>query len=531
MIVLNGDDFIEYAIKSVYDFAHEIIIVEGAVEEAMFMVGPDGGSRDKTIEIIESFPDPDDKIKLIRGRWADKTEQSNVYMRLATGDYVWQIDSDEIYKWEDLVELDEILAANQDRVDMVSITPLNFYHNLWTIGKGGRWEAKEDPIRRIFKNKPGAHFTTHWPPTLVYGDGSTVVGHLEQDTLAEQFGIYFYHYSYITRKQVEEKLEYYNRKGYSPVVGSDLSTWYDEVRSKWTHPGCEVEKLHGSHVNRRQPTWTEYFTGEHPEVMKTHPLFDFERPSQRAPDPPVSSPIEFRNLAGQAETGCFTPVFQSLLQAHGYEAPAAPDQVNKERHGAENGGWWICPDGLNEDSVIYSFNIGEDISFDRSIIEKFGAHVHAFDPTPRALDYVKKQRAPKKMHVQGVALAAHDGEELFYPPEDTEHVSHTLMTKPQTAASALKVNVKRLGTIMRELGHTHIDLLKMDIEGSEYEVLADILDSGIDVDQILVEFHHNVYPGLTLAQSEAMTDRLAQAGYDLFSVEGSDCSFIRKHQS
>ncbi|MCL5105758.1 MAG: methyltransferase domain-containing protein, partial [Armatimonadetes bacterium] len=120
MIVLNGDDFIECAIKSVYDFAHEIIIVEGAVEEAVFAVGPDGGSRDNTIKLIEEYPDPENKITLIRGRWKDKTHQSNVYLQLATGDYVWELDSDEVYKEEDLYTMDNILTENRDRVDMVS---------------------------------------------------------------------------------------------------------------------------------------------------------------------------------------------------------------------------------------------------------------------------------------------------------------------------------------------------------------------------------------------------------------------------
>jgi hypothetical protein len=33
MIVLNGIPLIEYSLKSIYDFAHEIIIVEGAVQD------------------------------------------------------------------------------------------------------------------------------------------------------------------------------------------------------------------------------------------------------------------------------------------------------------------------------------------------------------------------------------------------------------------------------------------------------------------------------------------------------------------
>ncbi|GIS18490.1 MAG: hypothetical protein CM15mP120_04060 [Pseudomonadota bacterium] len=43
---------------------------------------------------------------------------------------------------------------------------------------------------------------------------------------------------------------------------------------------------------------------------------------------------------------------------------------------------------------------------------------------------------------------------------------------------------------MRDLGHDHLDVLKMDIEGAEYAVLDDMLQSNILPDQLLVEFHH-----------------------------------------
>lgn len=49
--------------------------------------------------------------------------------------------------------------------------------------------------------------------------------------------------------------------------------------------------------------------------------------------------------------------------------------------------------------------------------------------------------------------------------------------------------VRRLGTIMSELGHTRLDLLKMDIEGAEFAVVRDMLSSRIEVDQLVVEVH------------------------------------------
>src|SRR5258708_325938 len=53
--------------------------------------------------------------------------------------------------------------------------------------------------------------------------------------------------------------------------------------------------------------------------------------------------------------------------------------------GNEHAQWCICPAGLSPESVVYSFGVGQDISFDRELIGCFGVRVHAFDPTPRSI--------------------------------------------------------------------------------------------------------------------------------------------------
>ena len=80
-------------------------------------------------------------------------------------------------------------------------------------------------------------------------------------------------------------------------------------------------------------------------------------------------------------------------------------------------------------------------------------------------------------------------------------MSHTLLER-NASAEAIEVPVRRLSTIMRELGHGAIDLLKMDIEGAEYEVIADLLACGADVRQLLVEFHHR-WPEVGIARTKA----------------------------
>ena len=61
--------------------------------------------------------------------------------------------------------------------------------------------------------------------------------------------------------------------------------------------------------------------------------------------------------------------------------------------------------------------------------------------------------------------------------------------KEVDAEKSVSVMMKTFDDITRELKHTHIDVLKMDIEGAEYEVIETIIKSPVTIDQILVEFH------------------------------------------
>jgi glycosyltransferase involved in cell wall biosynthesis len=126
MIVFNGETFLEEVLQSVYDFAYEIIIIEGADRNARHMARPDGGSTDGTLDILYGFSDPDRKIKIIRGAWDNKDQQSNRYIEEASGDYIWQIDDDEVYKPEDLREVERRLLNDPD-ITAASFIWQNFF--------------------------------------------------------------------------------------------------------------------------------------------------------------------------------------------------------------------------------------------------------------------------------------------------------------------------------------------------------------------------------------------------------------------
>lgn len=204
-------------------------------------------------------------------------------------------------------------------------------------------------------------------------------------------------------------------------------------------------------------------------------------------------------------------------------------QVPCERFGSAYGGWTICPVGLNEKTIVYSLGIGEDITFDLDLIEKFGCQVFAFDPTPRSLEWLKAQELPGQFRWYGIGVANYDGTAEFYPPENANHISHSILFRPKTSKKAVTVNVNKLGTIVKRLGHHYIDILKMDIEGAEYNVIKDMLQTKIFPKQILVEFHH-FFRSMSILQTIRTTILLWLKGYKIFSVSenGNEYSFILK---
>lgn len=162
--------------------------------------------------------------------------------------------------------------------------------------------------------------------------------------------------------------------------------------------------------------------------------------------------------------------------------------------GSHQGGWVVPVNMLNSDSICYLAGCGTDITFDLALIERFGCDVHAFDPTPRAIEHVQsKTVGNSKYHFQEVGIWDKEDTLEFFVPANPNHISHSLVNLQKTAES-IRVKVKRLSSLMKELGHQKIDLLKIDIEGAEYKVLESVIEDQIDVRVLCVEFDEYAHP-------------------------------------
>ena len=75
----------------------------------------------------------------------------------------------------------------------------------------------------------------------------------------------------------------------------------------------------------------------------------------------------------------------------------------------------------------------------------------------------------------------------FYKPTNINYVSHSLV-HGMKSDNYINVNVKKLSTIMSELNHNNIDLLKIDIEGCEYDVIEQMINENIFPKYLSVDF-------------------------------------------
>ncbi|WP_346861026.1 FkbM family methyltransferase [uncultured Draconibacterium sp.] len=183
-------------------------------------------------------------------------------------------------------------------------------------------------------------------------------------------------------------------------------------------------------------------------------------------------------------------------------------------------GFFVYDKYINSSSIVYSFGVGEDISFDIALINKFNCTVFGFDPTPKSIEFIKRIKPSPNFVFSPIGIYKFDGIVKFYLPSNPEHVScstSNVWNNKSSKANSIDVPVKMFSTILKELQHKEIDILKLDIEGSEYQALNDILNSKCIIKQILIEFHHR-FPTIGIKQTKKAINKLTEAGYKLAAV-------------
>lgn len=116
-----------------------------------------------------------------------------------------------------------------------------------------------------------------------------------------------------------------------------------------------------------------------------------------------------------------------------------------------------CSSGT-DNAIVYTVGVRDEVSFEVDLIANTGCTVHAFDHT------ISTVPAVPNMVFNAVGIAAKDD---------------------------VNASLKTLPMLMQERNHSRIDLLKIDCEGCEWDVFADLAASNAldNIDQVVVELH------------------------------------------
>jgi FkbM family methyltransferase len=167
---------------------------------------------------------------------------------------------------------------------------------------------------------------------------------------------------------------------------------------------------------------------------------------------------------------------------------------NIEWFGTDYGGFFLDKTLVSKKTVLFSFGIGTDISFDRCVANLGVRKLYLFDPTPKAIAFIKEQRLPDYYRFLSYGLSAKDETTEFFLPTIPGHISGSKIFHDQLGkGESITVELKKLSTICNDLKIETPDILKLDIEGSEFDVLKDIFESKIFPKQVCIEFHSRFF--------------------------------------
>lgn len=273
VIVLNGEPFTRYCLRSLYPYAHQIIVAEGAVTRAMGQARPDGHSRDGTLEALYAFKareDPDDKLTIVTrdGPWEEKDAMFAAVAERATGDYLWQVDVDEFYRDRDMALVLELLADDPG-CTAVAFRQRSFFAAPQFENGSTYLLAGGDIFRRVFRFAPGSRYTSHRPPTVIDARGldQFAVNPLPPETL-ERLDVRLFHYSLLFPGQVHDKVAYYAT--WDVPHCKQLPDWVEthylglgdpfNLFTVCDQPGW-IEPYHGDHPAQAQALWNDVLAG------------------------------------------------------------------------------------------------------------------------------------------------------------------------------------------------------------------------------------------------------------------------------
>ena len=120
------------------------------------------------------------------------------------------------------------------------------------------------------------------------------------------------------------------------------------------------------------------------------------------------------------------------------------------------------------------------------IADRYGCSIHAFEPAPPAIAAMEPALAGKSVTLHCVALGASDTHAALVLGGPGSWIG-----TGEVVAGSVGVEVRDVAAVFEELGLDEIDLLKLNVEGSEFDILDRLQETAWlpRIRILLIQFH------------------------------------------
>lgn len=167
---------------------------------------------------------------------------------------------------------------------------------------------------------------------------------------------------------------------------------------------------------------------------------------------------------------------------------------------------------FDEDSIIFDCGacVGE---FTLPLYERFKSNFYLYEPDPRNHRRLcNRFKNYPKIRIQNKAIDRKIGEKMFYLGN---FITASSLYSTHRGLGDLQVRVETTSLNNELMEFDRIDLLKLDLEGSEIDVIPDMRDYILDkINQINVEYHlQSEIDGYTQSKVDECREHLKKNGF------------------
>lgn len=272
IVTNNEEDYFEYCLKHIYNFADKIIIVHG---EAF-----DDNKVDLTHTgiVINEFLDSERKIirRYLPTSYPQKKELALSLAKDEGFDWYFTLDADEFYTNSGLLKIRSLLDSDKDH-DMFLMQYFSFCYNF----KTGYWDTVDEkypPSERIWRNIDGMTTHKNHCEIFFYPNGEAMKNKRSRKICLDDDGVMMYHMTFVKNKQkimerMIQRLGIVNAKKYVEEI---LYALTPKNKNEIYLKNIKVRGKYGIHWSFENVVISDFPRKDMPEILKNHPRKDIE---------------------------------------------------------------------------------------------------------------------------------------------------------------------------------------------------------------------------------------------------------------